>query len=167
MKVEIKHRYSGNIILCGEYESIKDCLEQHRGADLRGAYLADAYLRGANLRGADLRGAYLVGAYLKGAKGIKLPIITILGSKHFLFYHTGKIKIGCIEETVTKWLSDYKKIGKENGYTDNEIAEYYQYIKMCSKITTKAKSKITTKAKGVSWQKTNKNKSHWLLTELL
>ena len=165
MKVEIKHRYSGNIILCGEYESIKDCLEQHRGADLRGAYLADAYLRGANL----------VGAYLKGAKGIKLPIITILGSKHFLFYHTGKIKIGCIEETVTKWLSDYKKIGKENGYTDNEIAEYYQYIKMCSKITTKAKSKITTKAKskittkakskittkakGVSWQKTNKNKS--------
>jgi hypothetical protein len=77
MKIEIKNKYTNAIILCGEYESIKDCLEKNKGAylggaDLEGAYLrgADlegAYLGGANLRGADLEGAYLGGANLGGA----------------------------------------------------------------------------------------------------
>ena len=52
MKIEIKNRFNDKIILCGEYENIKDCLEKNRGADLRGAYL-----EGADLYGADLRGA--------------------------------------------------------------------------------------------------------------
>ena len=52
MKIEIKSRWDDNVILCGEYENIKDCLEKNRGA----------YLEGANLRGANLRGAYLRGA---------------------------------------------------------------------------------------------------------
>ena len=34
MKIEIKNRFTGTVILCGEYESIKDCLERNRGADL-------------------------------------------------------------------------------------------------------------------------------------
>ena len=51
MKIEIKSRWDNKIILCGEYESIKDCLEKNRGANLRGA----------NLRGANLRDAYLRG----------------------------------------------------------------------------------------------------------
>jgi len=76
MKIEIKHRATGSIILCGEYESVKECLEKNSGADLnganlRGAYLSDAdlrgaYLRGANLNDADLSGADLRGAYLRG-----------------------------------------------------------------------------------------------------
>ena len=52
MKIEIKNRYTNAIILCGEYESVKDCLEKNRGA-----YLEGAYLRGANLGGANLGGA--------------------------------------------------------------------------------------------------------------
>ena len=79
MKKEIKiiNKYNNKIILCGKYESIKDCLEKNRGAnledaylvgaDLRGADLEDAYLVGADLRGADLRGANLEDAYLVGA----------------------------------------------------------------------------------------------------
>ena len=57
MKIEIKNRYNGNVIISGKYESIKDCLEKNKDADLRGANLGGAYLGGANLRGADLRGA--------------------------------------------------------------------------------------------------------------
>jgi hypothetical protein len=60
VRMEIKivsHWDSDKVLLCGEYESIKDCLEKNRGAYLRGAYL-----RGADLRGADLQGAYLRGA---------------------------------------------------------------------------------------------------------
>ena len=72
MKIEIKNRLNGNIILCGEYESIKDCLERNRGADLSGtdlsgADLRGAYLSGTDLSGTDLNGAYLRGAYLRGA----------------------------------------------------------------------------------------------------
>jgi len=46
MKIEIKHRWIQKVIIAGNYESIKACLEKNRGA----------YLRGADLRGADLRG---------------------------------------------------------------------------------------------------------------
>jgi len=57
MKIEIKNRWTDEIILCGEYESIKDCLEKNRDANLRGANLG-----GANLWDANLRDAYLEGA---------------------------------------------------------------------------------------------------------
>jgi hypothetical protein len=36
MEITIKNRFNSNIILCGEYESIKDCLQRNRGADLQG-----------------------------------------------------------------------------------------------------------------------------------
>ncbi len=49
MKVEIKNRWDGEVMLCGEYESVKDCLEKNRGANL-----GDAYLRGADLVDANL-----------------------------------------------------------------------------------------------------------------
>ena len=42
MNIKILNRYDNKVILCGEYESIKDCLEKNRGA----------YLEGANLKGA-------------------------------------------------------------------------------------------------------------------
>jgi hypothetical protein len=150
MKIEIKNRFTDKIILCGEYESIKDFLERNRGAYLRGAnlegaYLEGAYLRGANLRGANLEGAYLrganlegaylEGANLRGAKGVKLPILNIQGSAHHLFYMSGKISIGCETHTVEKWLKDYQKIGENHEYTDVQIAEYYQYIKMCAELS--------------------------------
>jgi hypothetical protein len=86
---EIRNRFTGAVILCGKYESMKDCLEQNKkadlygadlhgadlhGADLHGAYLHGADLHGADLHGADLHGAYLHGAYLHGAnlQGAKL-----------------------------------------------------------------------------------------------
>jgi hypothetical protein len=62
MKIEIKKRFSGIVILSGEYESVRDCLVKNSGADLSGAEHS-----GANLSGADLSGAYLSGANLSGA----------------------------------------------------------------------------------------------------
>jgi hypothetical protein len=76
---EIKHCYSGNVLFCGEYGSLKMCVEYAvakganleganlYGANLEGAYLKGAYLKGANLYGAYLKGANLYGAYLYGA----------------------------------------------------------------------------------------------------
>ena len=67
MKIEIKNRFNDKIILYGEYESIKECLERNIGADLREADLIGANLSGASLNGADLSGASLNGADLSGA----------------------------------------------------------------------------------------------------
>ena len=63
MNIEIRNKWNDEIILCGEYESIKDCLEKNIGATLSGANLWCA-----NLEGATLRGAYLSDATLRGAK---------------------------------------------------------------------------------------------------
>ena len=53
-EIKIVSRWdSSKVLLCGKYESIKDCLEKNRGA---------------NLGGADLRSADLGGAYLRSAK---------------------------------------------------------------------------------------------------
>ena len=67
-EIKIVSRWdSSNVLLCGKYESIKDCLEKNRDANLRGANLEGANLRDANLGGAHLRGANLGGANLRGA----------------------------------------------------------------------------------------------------
>ena len=47
---------------------------------------------------------------------------------------SGKIKIGCEEHTASEWVANYKKIGEDNGYTGDEIAEYYRYIELCAAI---------------------------------
>ncbi|MGA2669985.1 MAG: pentapeptide repeat-containing protein [Dehalococcoidia bacterium] len=67
MEIEIRHKMTGTIIVKGNYESTKECLEENNGADLRGADLSGADLRSADLRRADLSGAYLSGADLSGA----------------------------------------------------------------------------------------------------
>ena len=77
MKIEIKNRFTDEIILCGEYKSMMDCLEKNRVVDLSGAdlsradlfraKLSEATLSGANLSGADLSEATLFRADLSGA----------------------------------------------------------------------------------------------------
>jgi len=94
MLIEIKNRFTGNIIISGDYESVKDCLARNRDADLRGAYLRgadltgadprDAYLRGADLRGADLTDADLRGADLTGAD---LTDADLRGAKGYVGSH--------------------------------------------------------------------------------
>jgi len=58
---------SSKVLLCGRYETIKDCLEKNRGAYLEDANLEGTNLRGADLESANLNGTYLESAYLRGA----------------------------------------------------------------------------------------------------
>jgi hypothetical protein len=68
MKIEIKNRWDGTkIVICGEYESIKDCLERNKSANLQSADLQSADLRFANLRFANLQFADLQSADLRSA----------------------------------------------------------------------------------------------------
>ena len=67
--IEIKSRWSGEVLYSGEHASLKEAVEAavKAGADLRCANLAGADLRCANLAGADLRCANLAGADLRDA----------------------------------------------------------------------------------------------------
>jgi hypothetical protein len=67
--MEIKNRFTGNVIFAGEFDSMKALVLAAftSGANLRGADLYGANLRGADLRGADLYGADLGDADLYGA----------------------------------------------------------------------------------------------------
>lgn len=68
MEIKIVSRWdSSKVIVCGQYENIKDCLEKNRTANLSRANLFRANLSGANLSRANLFGADLSGADLSGA----------------------------------------------------------------------------------------------------
>ena len=87
-------------------------------------------LRGADIRGANFRGADLRGVNLWGAKYNK-NIIQITGSKHYFLCIGHHIWIGCEYGTIEYWKIMHEFIGKENNYSNEEIKEYYKYIKIC------------------------------------
>ena len=154
MNIEIKNRFNGNIIIVGEYASIKEALEKNCGANLRGANLreadlcganlcvadlCEANLREANLYGADLSaanlyGANLCGANLREARSINLPIVTIIGSRHPFQFLNDIIKIGCHKYSVDYWIQNYQSIGKNEDYSEEQIKEYGNYIMMIKKL---------------------------------
>jgi hypothetical protein len=74
MKIQIKNRWSGEILFEGEFTSMREAalkaISQKAdlsGADLSGADLSGADLSGVNLSGANLRSANLSGANLRSA----------------------------------------------------------------------------------------------------
>ena len=71
MLIQIKNRWTGNLIFEGEFDCLRDAVAKARanlyGANLSGANLSGADLSGANLSGANLSGANLSGANLSGA----------------------------------------------------------------------------------------------------
>jgi uncharacterized protein DUF5758/pentapeptide repeat protein len=69
MSIEIKNRWTGVIIIAGEYENVREAVlkSTENGANLSGADLYGANLRSATLRSANLSGANLSGADLRSA----------------------------------------------------------------------------------------------------
>ena len=61
MKIEIKNRWNGTVIHCGEFEHVRACLIDALNS---GANLSEANLYEANLREADLRGARINGVQM-------------------------------------------------------------------------------------------------------
>jgi uncharacterized protein YjbI with pentapeptide repeats len=69
MNIEIRHRFTDNVMFARDAENMREAIEKavSAGANLARANLAGAYLAGANLDGANLARANLAGAYLAGA----------------------------------------------------------------------------------------------------
>ena len=121
MKIEIKNRYTNEVIYSCEAETIKESIEKAvkenanlenadlRNADLRNAYLINANLKNANLENAYLRNAYLRNANLENAdlenaenldKTIKLPMLCKWSHG---ITNSNLIHIGCEKKTIAEW----------------------------------------------------------------
>ena len=81
----------------------------------------------ADLSEADLSEADLSGADLSWAQG---AFVTGYYGKHHAVAAGGYISIGCERHTYQEWLDNGPQIGKDNGYTDAEIADYMDWIKL-------------------------------------
>ena len=81
-------------------------------------------LRNANLQGANLRGADLWSADLWVFRTTKHTAIYVPWQK--------LLKIGCLEYKIEKWQKKYKSIGKLHDFSEKEIKQYGQFIKLCA-----------------------------------
>ena len=107
------------------------------------ANLSEADLSRSNLSGADLSGAHLSRAYLNLTKisdtEYLVKTLFINGSRNLVsWYGCNKIQIGCHKKDIDWWLENYKVIGKREGYTPDQIAEYKTYIDMCKQMQESA-----------------------------
>ena len=76
MKIEIRHRYTNEVICSGEFESFRQAVYENKknlsgsdlsGSDLSGSDLSGSDLRDSDLRGSDLRGSNLRDSDLRGS----------------------------------------------------------------------------------------------------
>ena len=106
MKIEIRNRYTGSIIMSGDYESVRECLKKNTGA----------YLRGADLGGADLGGAYLRGANLDKITGYsqshQVFMEAVRRQKPSVFTDTEWAAIGEISIHLPCWATIKKRFSE-------------------------------------------------------
>lgn len=77
-----------------------------------------------------------LGNVCKLGNGCKVKhTLCIHASRHTITYWgCDAIQIGCKQYTISKWLSNYEKIGRSNNYSDKEIEEYWMYTDMIKHI---------------------------------
>jgi hypothetical protein len=113
-----------------------------RYADLRSANLSSANLRYANLRYADLRSADLSSADLRyadlssadlrSADLRSADLVVFQYQRHWAYFtFDGFLRIGCHHLPISEWFLGYKELGKAEGYTEDQILMYGNFIKSC------------------------------------
>ena len=113
------------------------------GADLRGANLRGADLSGADLRGADLRWAGLRGAGLSGADlRARQYVCQIHASRHAIVAIDDDVRIGCLHKPLAEWLKTFEAVGRENGYTEAEIAEYGGWLRQIAAVLAARRGEV-------------------------
>ena len=116
-------------------QELKDILDKH-GKWLRNENGGErANLRYANLSFANLRYADLSSANLSYADLRYADLVLFQFQRHQAFYTLdGTLRIGCLVMPVTEWLIGFEEIGKKEGYNEQQIKAYGNFIKMCSEL---------------------------------
>lgn len=66
--------------------------------------------------------------HINGGEWNKVPL-TIVGSKHIINISSpGIVRVGCYHKPIGEWLNEYEGIGKVEGYSEAEIAEYKSHL---------------------------------------
>ncbi|MFN7455127.1 MAG: pentapeptide repeat-containing protein [Pseudobdellovibrionaceae bacterium] len=110
-------------------QELKDILDKH-----------DKWLKSedggekANLSNCDLSFADLSYADLRSANLSFSDLMIFQMQRHQAFYtFDGTLRIGCEVMPITEWALGFKQIGRANGYTDEQIEAYGDFIMMCLK----------------------------------
>ena len=155
MSIEIKHRFTNNVLFACKSENMSEALVQAvksgaylSGAYLRGAYLSNANLRGADLSGADLYGADLYGANLSGAnlsgEILKIAPISISGLYWRVLITESFMTIGCQRHEHSEWA---KFNDDAIGSMHEKAQEFWKTNKSWLMATCKAHRKESLKAR--------------------
>ena len=128
--VEIKHR-DGRLLVTVDADTLF-------GADLFGADLRGANLRRANLSEANLSGANLLGADLR----CKQYICEIHASRHAIVAVDDDVRIGCYRKPMAEWLETFEAVGKENKYTEAEVAEYGGWLRQIAAVLAARRGEV-------------------------
>jgi hypothetical protein len=148
--IEIRHK-DGAVLHTVNFDTLSGA--NLRKADLRGASLIGADLRRADLCGADLCGADLCGADLCGAdlswadlRGANLRckqyVCQIHASRHVIVAIDNDVQIGCIRKLLAEWLETLQAVGRENEYTDAEIAEYGGWLRQIAAVLAARRGEV-------------------------
>jgi hypothetical protein len=101
------------------------------GADLRYSGLRGSIFFKSILKEINLSCSFLSGAILESVKG--KDILSFSFNKHHTYYYDGELQIGCITNRLDWWLRNYKEVGDNNGYSEQEISMYHEFMLMLNK----------------------------------
>lgn len=117
----------GNVVIAGFACAEGDAYLTEHAYVTDDAYIGgDAWIRGDSIIRENTR---IVNRVVVRSGTWNITPLYIAGSKYDVYITAPNIiKIGCIEYPISKWLENYKEIGRENNFTDKEIKEYGEYI---------------------------------------
>lgn len=125
--------YEANLYEANLYEANLDGAKLSR-ANLSRTNLARASLSWADLSRATLSGTDLFEAALLGTDFSNTVVKAFYIGNHFGFMYGRRVKIGCIELSLDKWIKEYKDVGKTNGYSKEQIYNYGIMLKALKKM---------------------------------
>lgn len=97
------------------------------------AVLIKGEMRGGVMWGGVMRGGVMHGGEMWGGV-IEVSMLQIQGTRHFCYASPTKtgesiwLGIGCEFHPIEWWIENFESVGKSEGYTTEQIAEYKLYI---------------------------------------
>ena len=108
------------------------------GGVIWGGVIWGGVIRGGVIRGGVIRGGVIRGGEIRGGV-IEVSLLQIQGTRHFCYASPTKdgkeihLGIGCEFHSIKEWLNSFGSIGNANDYSESEIEEYGEYIKLFAK----------------------------------
>jgi hypothetical protein len=106
-----------------------------RGGEIRGGEIWGGVIRGGVIWGGEIWGGEIRGGVHEYGK-LEISLLQIQGTKHFCYARfsedekTIELGIGCERHSIEWWLENYELTGKCESYEQEEISEYYEYIRL-------------------------------------